>query len=52
MVRTSNANSVAPKAVVKNIGASKIIKTIIKDGREYQLHATKGWRSYRLAKVK
>jgi hypothetical protein len=28
-------------------GAS-IIKTIIRDGREWQLHATKGWRNYRL----
>lgn len=24
-----------------------IIKTVVKDGREYQLHATKGWRSRR-----
>lgn len=28
---------------------SRIIKTIIRDGREYQLHATKGWRNYRVA---
>lgn len=26
-----------------------IIKTIVRNGREYQLHATKGWRSYRVA---
>jgi len=26
---------------------SKIIRTFIRDGREFQLHATKGWRSYR-----
>ena len=25
----------------------KIIRTITKNGREYQLHATKGWRSYK-----
>lgn len=25
----------------------KIIRVIIRDGREYRLHATKGWRSYR-----
>lgn len=24
-----------------------IIKVVIRDGREYQLHATKGWRSRR-----
>lgn len=28
----------------------RIIKTFVRNGREYQLHATKGWRSYRLAK--
>lgn len=28
----------------------RITKTIIKDGREYQYHATKGWRVYRFAK--
>ncbi len=27
----------------------RIIKTIIRDDREYQLHATKGWRSYRIS---
>ena len=30
----------------------KIIRTIIKDGREWQLHATKGWRSYHLSRDK
>lgn len=28
----------------------RIIKTFVKNGREYQYHATKGWRSYRIAK--
>lgn len=28
----------------------RIIKVLVKNGREYQLHATKGWRSYGLAK--
>lgn len=28
----------------------RIIRTFIKNGREYQLHATKGWRSYRVVK--
>jgi hypothetical protein len=27
---------------------SKILYTIIRDGREWQYHATKGWRNYRL----
>lgn len=26
----------------------RILKTIKRGGREWQLHATKGWRSYRL----
>lgn len=26
-----------------------IIRTVIRGGREWQLHATKGWRNYRLA---
>lgn len=30
----------------------RIIRVIIKNGREYKLHATKGWRSYRLSKDK
>ena len=24
-----------------------ILRTIVKEGREYQYHATKGWRNYR-----
>lgn len=28
----------------------RIIRTFIKNGREYQLHATKGWRSYQVVK--
>jgi hypothetical protein len=51
MARTSNANSVTPNCRVYSRPAnSKIIKTIIRNGREWQLHATKGWRSYRLVK--
>jgi hypothetical protein len=26
----------------------RIIKTVVRGGREYQLHATKGWRSRRI----
>lgn len=36
--------------VRKRTHAGRIIKTEIrKDGREWQLHSTKGWRSYRKA---
>ena len=31
-------------------GAVKIVSSYVKDGRKYELHATKGWRSYRLPK--
>ena len=51
MVRTTNANSLPPKSSFSwRPGAygTKIIRVIIRDGREWQLHATKGWRNYRL----
>ena len=48
-MRTSNANSVAPNATWKpGAYGKRIIKTEIRDGREWQLHSTKGWRNYRL----
>ena len=28
----------------------RIVRTIVKDGRERQYHATKGWRDYRMPK--
>lgn len=37
--------------ILKDRGHGRIIKTFVKDGlrgpREHQLHATRGWRSYR-----
>ena len=33
--------------ISKKVAFGRIIKTFVRDGREYQLHATKGWRSFR-----
>lgn len=33
--------------ILKDRGYGRILKTFIKDGREHQLHATKGWRIFR-----
>tara|TARA_R110002167_G_scaffold356953_1_gene572270 strand:- start:254 stop:421 length:168 start_codon:yes stop_codon:yes gene_type:complete len=36
--------------IVRHAATSKnILRTFVKNGREYQYHATKGWRSYRAA---
>ena len=32
----------------KGVFGRRIIKTVLRGGREYQYHATKGWRSYRI----
>lgn len=34
--------------IIKRKPYGRIIRRVIKDGREYVLHATKGWRSYKL----
>lgn len=42
-------NTKVPKARRIQSGeyGKRIIKTVFRNGREFQLHATKGWRSYR-----
>jgi hypothetical protein len=40
-------NKAAGKIGRKGMPFCRIIKTVVKNGREYQLHATKGWRSRR-----
>lgn len=37
----------AAKLTHKGTPFRRIIRRYVKDGREYQLHATKGWRIYR-----
>lgn len=37
-----------PKAKGRKAGKSRIIRRIREDGRLWELHATKGWRSYRM----
>lgn len=34
--------------IIKRQPFGRIIRTIVRDGREYVLHATRGWRSYRV----
>lgn len=33
--------------ITKKVPFGRILRTEDENGREYQLHATKGWRSYR-----
>lgn len=38
------------KFITKKVPFGRIITEYVKDGRHYQYHATKGWRSYRMPK--
>lgn len=47
-LRRREAKTALKPGRVKASGhGSKIIRVIVENGREYQLHATKGWRSRR-----
>lgn len=51
--RTHRPAHLPPDASLRKIGKrrafGRIIQVFVREGREYQLHATKGWRSYRAA---